>query len=67
MDLLNIILKPSVTEISKYVGSIALNEFGIRNVKTFNKLSLKKNNKRIIYLINYNHPGDNTNITPYRI
>jgi seryl-tRNA synthetase len=42
MDLLNIVLKPSVTEISKYVGSIALNEFGIRNVKTFNKLSLKK-------------------------
>jgi seryl-tRNA synthetase len=42
MDLLNIVLKPSVTEISKYVGSIALNEFGIKNIKTFNKLSLKK-------------------------
>lgn len=42
MDLLNIVLKPSVTEISKYVGSIALNEFSIKNLKTFNKLSLKK-------------------------
>ena len=42
MDLLNIVLKPSITELSKYVGTIALNDFGIKNIKTFNKLSLKK-------------------------
>jgi len=42
MDLLHAVLKPSVTELTKYVGTISLEEFGIRNVKTFNKLSLKK-------------------------
>ena len=42
MDLLHAVLKPSVTELTKYVGTISLEEFGIRNIKTFNKLSLKK-------------------------
>jgi hypothetical protein len=42
MNLLHAVLKPSVTELTKYVGTISLEEFGIRNVKTFNKLSLKK-------------------------
>jgi seryl-tRNA synthetase len=42
MDLLNIVLKPSVTELTKYLGTVSINEFGIKNTKTFNKLSLKK-------------------------
>ena len=42
MDLLHIVLKPSVTELSKYLGTMSMEEFGIRNTKTFNKLSLKK-------------------------
>jgi hypothetical protein len=42
MDLLHAVLKPSITELTKYVGTISLEEFGIRNIKTFNKLSLKK-------------------------
>jgi HPt (histidine-containing phosphotransfer) domain-containing protein len=42
MDLLHAVLKPSVTELTKYLGVISMEEFGIRNTKTFNKLSLKK-------------------------
>jgi hypothetical protein len=42
MNLLHAVLKPSVTELTKYVGTISLDEFSIKNVKTFNKLSLKK-------------------------
>jgi len=42
MDLLHAVLKPSVTELTKYVGTISLDEFSIKNIRTFNKLSLKK-------------------------
>jgi hypothetical protein len=42
MNLLHAVLKPSVTELTKYVGTISLDEFSIKNIKTFNKLSLKK-------------------------
>lgn len=42
MDLLHAVLKPSVTELTKYLGVISMEEFGIKNIKTFNKLSLKK-------------------------
>lgn len=42
MDLLHAVLKPSVTELTKYLGVISMEEFGIKNTKTFNKLSLKK-------------------------
>jgi len=42
MDLLHAVLKPSVTELTKYLGVISIEEFSIKNIKTFNKLSLKK-------------------------
>jgi hypothetical protein len=42
MDLLHIILKPSVSEIQKYIGEMSLKEFAIKNTKTFSRLSLKR-------------------------
>jgi len=42
MDLLHAVLKPSVTELTKYLGVISIEEFSIKNIKTLNKISLKK-------------------------